>query len=150
MQNRRDTIASILLILTGIGVIIGSIRLQVGTLSTPLPGFFPFLVGFTIVALSIILLIQGKLGVGKKYPSFRNWQRPLVMLAGLGIYTGVLVPVGYILSTIFLVVLTLRVIGLSSWKTISMTSLILPVVVYFFFTRLMDVELPGGILRFLG
>ncbi len=56
MQNKRDMIGGVLLILIGIGVIIWSIRLQVGTLLRPLSGFFPLLVGFMIIALSLILL----------------------------------------------------------------------------------------------
>ena len=65
MQNKSDMIGSVLLILIGIAVIIWSIRLQVGTLLRPLAGFFPFLVGFGIIALSLILLVQGWLGRGK-------------------------------------------------------------------------------------
>ncbi len=46
MHNKRDVKASVLMIMIGIWVIISSIRLQVGTLMKPLPGFFPLLVGF--------------------------------------------------------------------------------------------------------
>ena len=150
MQNKRDMMGSILLILTAIGVIIWSIRLQVGTLLKPLPGFFPFLVGFVIIALSLILLIQGGLGRGKAPQPFGNWQRPSIMVAGLVVYTGILEPLGYVLSTIFIAALTLRIMGLTSWRVISMSSLVLSVGVYFLFTRFLAVELPAGILPFLG
>jgi hypothetical protein len=62
MQNKRDVISSVVLILIGLAVIVWSIRLQVGTLLRPIPRFFPFLVGFGIIALSLILLVQGWLG----------------------------------------------------------------------------------------
>jgi hypothetical protein len=37
-----------------------------------------------------------------------------------------------------------------SWKVISLSSLILSVGAYFLFTRMLGVELPAGILPFLG
>jgi putative tricarboxylic transport membrane protein len=149
MQNKRDMIGSVLLILIGIGVIIWSIRLQVGTIRTPLPGFFPFLVGFMIIVLSLILFVQGWLGRGKAPQAFGNWQRPSIIVAGVAIYTVILEPLGYILSTLFISVVTLRTLGVMSWKVISLGSLVLSVTVYFLFTRVLGVELPAGILIFL-
>ncbi len=151
MQNKRDMNAGVLLIMIGIGVIIWSIRLQVGTISKPLPGFFPLLVGLVIIALSLILLVKGWLGRGEASPHADvKWKRQLIMVAGLAVYVMIMVHLGYIPSTIFIVAVTLRMHGVMSWKVISLTSLILSVTVYFLFTQLLGVELPAGILSFLG
>ncbi len=72
------------------------------------------------------------------------------MVAGLAIYVTIMVPLGYIPSTIFIVAVTLRMHRVTSWKVIGLTSLILPITVYFLFTKLLGVELPAGILSFLG
>ncbi len=149
MQNKRDMIGGVLLILIGIGVIIWSIRLQVGTLLRPLSGFFPLLVGFMIIVLSLILFVRGWLGRGKAPQAFGNWQRPTIMVAGLAIYAVVLDPLGYIPSTIFISAVALRILEVRSWKVISLSSLVLSVTVYFLFTRVLGVELPAGILTFL-
>lgn len=149
MQNRRDMIAGALLIVIGAAVIVWGIRLRVGTLLRPLSGFFPLLVGSGMVALSIILFFQGWRGSGKAPPAYGDWQRPAIMVAGLAVYALILAPVGYILSTIFISMVTLRILGLRSWKVIGLSSVVLSVVVYFVFTRLLDVELPAGIFSFL-
>ncbi len=149
MRNRRDMIASIFLIIIGIAVIVWSVRLQVGTLLRPMSGFFPFLVGFGIIALSLILLVQGWLGRGISPKAYGEWQRPLIMVAGLAIYSVVLDPLGYILSTLFIAAVTLRILGVLSWKVIGISSLVLSFSVYFLFTRLLGVELPAGILSFI-
>jgi putative tricarboxylic transport membrane protein len=150
MQNKRDMRAGVLLILIGIGVIIWSIRLQVGTLLRPLSGFFPLLVGLGIIGLSLILLVQGWLGRSKAPKAYGEWRRPAIMVAALAVYSLILAPLGYVVSTIFIAAVTLRILGVMSWKVISLSSLILSLTVYFIFTRVLDVELPAGILSFLG
>ena len=149
MQNRRDMIAGVLLIAIGIAVIVWAFRLQVGTLLRPLSGFFPLLVGSGIVALSIVLFFRGWRGGGTALPAYGDWQRPAIMVTGLAVYALILAPVGYILSTVFIAMVTLRVLGLRSWKVIVLSSIVLSVTVYVVFTRLLDVELPAGIFTFL-
>ena len=64
MRNRRDIIASILLILFGMAVSIESIRLKVGTFSLPEPGFYPFFVGLSLMGIAFVLLVQSCLRRG--------------------------------------------------------------------------------------
>jgi putative tricarboxylic transport membrane protein len=150
MHNKRDMIASVLLITIGIAVIVWSIRLKVGTLLRPLAGFFPLLVGVGIIGLSLILLFRAWLGRGGALKAYGEWQRPVIMLAALAVYAVLLEPLGYIASTIFIAMVTLRILGVMSWKVIILSSVVLSVSVYYLFTRLLGVELPAGILSFLG
>ena len=149
MQNKRDVTASVLLIMVGCAVIVWAFRLKVGTLLRPLAGFFPLLVGVAIVALSLVLLFRGWMGRGPAAKPFGRWQKPVVMLAALVVYAVLLEPLGYILSTIFIAAVTLRILGVDSLKLIAVSSVVLSVSVYFLFTRLLGVELPAGILLFL-
>jgi putative tricarboxylic transport membrane protein len=150
MRNKRDVAASVLLITIGVAVIVWAFRLKVGTLLRPLAGFFPFLVGCGIVGLSLVLLFRGWLGRGDAPRPYGQWQKPVVMLAALVVYAVLLEPLGYILSTIFIAVVTLRILGVASWRLVAVSSVVLSVVVYVLFTRFLDVELPAGILSFLG
>jgi hypothetical protein len=151
MQNKRDMGISGLLILLGIGVIIYSTLLGIGTLLRPQPGFFPFLIGFCIIMLSVILLYLARLGRTKAPQPFVNWHRPLLMVVSLAVYAITLKPLGYILSTIFIATVTLRIMAENlSWKVIGLVSFALSVTIYFFFTRALEVDLPTGILSFLG
>jgi putative tricarboxylic transport membrane protein len=148
MRNKRDMIGSVLLILTGIGVIVWSIRLQVGTLLKPLPGFFPLVVGLLLIGLSLILLVEGWQGRGKAPQAFGEWRPPSILVVSLGVYALILDPLGYVLATIFIAAVTLRILGITSWKAVIRSSLILSVGVYLLFSRLLGVELPAGILPF--
>jgi hypothetical protein len=65
MRNRTDIIGSLLLIAIGVGVVIESFRLKLGTPLTPQPGFFPFIGGSLLIGLSIVLLVQGWLRRGE-------------------------------------------------------------------------------------
>jgi len=150
MRNNRDMVASVLLILIGALVIVWSIRLEVGTLLRPMAGFFPFLVGTGIIVLSLILLFQGWQGRGKAPNADGRWRRPLIMVASLALYAAILDRLGYIPSTFFIAAVTLRILGVASWKTIGIGSLVLSFTVYSLFTRLLGVELPAGVLSSLG
>jgi putative tricarboxylic transport membrane protein len=157
MQNRSDLIGSVVLIFIGIGVVIGSIRLHVGTPLMPQPGFFPFLGGLLLAGLSLVLLVQGWLGRDKapRQPleagaAFGEWRRPLILVVSMGVYTAVLEWMGYVLPTMALAVLILRVLRVTSWKVLILTSVGLSVGTYVLFGRLLGIDLPAGVLPFLG
>lgn len=154
MQYRSDIIGSVLLIFLGIGVIIESIRLKVGTPLMPQPGFFPFLGGFLLAGLSVALLVHGWRGRGKESlktgESFGEWRRPAILVAGMCVYTAVLESLGFVLPTLIIAILILRVLGVKSWKVLIVSSLGLSVGTYILFRRILGVELPSGILTFLG
>jgi putative tricarboxylic transport membrane protein len=154
MQNRRDIIGGVMLILIGIGVVIGSIRLHVGTLLVPQPGFFPLVGGLLLVGLSVILLVQGFLGRGttprQPREAFGEWRRPLILVVSMSAYTVVLEVLGYVLPTIAIAIIILRVLGVTSWKVLILASGGLSVGTYYLFARIMGIELPAGVLMFLG
>jgi putative tricarboxylic transport membrane protein len=154
MWNRTDIIGSVLLILVGTGVIVESIRLHIGTPLRPQPGFFPFLGGFLLIGLSVVLLVQGWLGRGKSSlqdrEAYGELLRPLILIVSLGAYTVVLESVGYVLPTIIIAGIILRVLGVKSWKMISLASVGLSVGTYVLFGRVLGIDLPAGCLAFLG
>ena len=154
MRNRRDIVASILLILLGMGVIIESIRLKVGTPLMPQPGFFPLLGGLFLVGLSMVLLVRAWLGSGdasqQPREAFGELRRPMILVACLAVYAAVMEPVGYILPTVFIAVVVLRVLGVTSWKVVGLASLGLSIGTYVLFGRLLGIDLPAGILSFIG
>ncbi len=154
MWNRRDIVASILLILLGMGVIIESIRLKVGTPLMPQPGFFPLLGGLFLVGLSMVLLVRAWRGSGdasqQPREAFGELRRPMILVACLAVYAAVMEPVGYILPTVFIAVVVLRVLGVTSWKVVGLASLGLSIGTYVLFGRLLGIDLPAGILSFIG
>ncbi len=146
-RNWSNVVASALFLLIGIGVTIGALKLKVGTPVRPQPGFFPFVAGVIVVGLSSILMVQGWLGRGKRAEPFGEIWRPACLVAGIAVYVAILDPLGYVLSTIFISVVILRILGVKSWRVLASSSFLLSFGTYFLFARVLGVELPAGILE---
>jgi len=77
-------------------------------------------------------------------------RKPAILIVSMSIYTAVLEPLGYVLPTIVLVAVILRVLGVTSWKALILASLGLSVGAYLLFDRALGIDLPKGALPFLG
>jgi putative tricarboxylic transport membrane protein len=150
MRNCGDLIGSILFALGGIGIVAESFRLKVGKLTEPQPGFFPFVSGVVLIVLSLVLLAYRWSTPGNDVRSPGNLRGPAILIAGMAVYVGVLDSAGYVLSTLFIGALILRVLGIRSWRVLCGASAVLSVGTYLLFARLLGIELPPGILAFLG
>jgi len=145
-RKKGDILAGLFFIFMGIGTIWEALKLQLGTASKPQPGFFPFLGGFFLIAFSAILVIramQGKSTGGKR---FKVLGPPAIMVVTLYIYISILNFVGYCIATIPLSMVVLRVLDTKKWSVLLSRSVILSVITYFLFKKLLEVPLPNGIL----
>jgi putative tricarboxylic transport membrane protein len=146
VRKTGDIIASLFCILIGAAVMAGAARLRLGTPSEPQPGFFPFVSGVVLIVLCMILLLQALSGRGQGTEAFGELWRPGILMTGLLIYSVVLDDLGYILATIILSAVVLRVLDTKAWLKLAGISLLLSIGTYFLFDRLLNVSLPGGIL----
>ena len=146
MRNQGDVGASLFLILVGAGVVIGAVKLHVGSATEPEAGFFPFVGGALLIALSSILLAQAWRGHSLGAKAFGELRRPAILTIALVIYVTVLDGVGYVLATLLLSAVILRILETRSWWVLALVSLVLSVGSYILFDRLLGVTLPGGIL----
>ena len=149
-MKRDDLLAGSLLVLVGLGVVLGAIRLHIGTPLHPQPGFFPLLGGGTLTLLATILVLQAALGRSTGSHAFGRMGPPAVMVVGMGVYVAILEPAGYVPATILITGVILRVLGVRSWRALGLTSLLLSVGTYVLFARVLGIDLPAGILEFLG
>ena len=147
---KGDVVGGLVGALTGIAVVVGSLGLRIGTPSSPQPGFFPFLGGMALVALSCVLVVQAGLGRSTGTESFGEVRRPALLVGGLGVYVGLLDPLGYVLATILIAGVILRVLGVTSWRVLAVGSVALSLGTYLLFGRVLGVDLPPGVLGFLG
>ena len=146
MRKPGDVIGGLLLLFIGGWAIVGGIKLHLGTVSEPQPGFFPFWGGVVLAGLSGILLFQALSGRSKGAEAFGAIWRPLIMIIGLIVYVAVLDTLGYVIATIVLSVILLRVLGTRKWWVLAVAGLIIAFGSYILFARLLNVTLPGGIL----
>lgn len=147
---KGDIIGGVLGVLVGIVVVAGAIQLRTGTPTSPQPGFFPFLGGVAVVVLSSILLVQAGLGWSTGGEAFGEVRRPAILIASLAVYVAILDPVGYVLATTPIAGVILRVLGVTSWRVLGMGSVALSVGTYLLFARVLGIDLPAGLLEFLG
>lgn len=149
MSRRRDLTAGFAFLLLGLGVCLGASRLGFGSVRAPEPGFFPWLGGLTLMGLSIGLLVQAARRAGVAPVSRGDWIRAAWLLAALAIYVPVLEPLGYPPATAALCATALRILGVR-WPAALGVGLGLAVATFILFRRVLGVELPPGVLAFLG
>ncbi len=138
--------AGLILILIGAGVIVGALKLRVGSATEPQPGFFPFVGGVLLLILSSILLVQTLRGRSVGTKAFGELRRPAILIVAMAGYVIILDGVGYVIATIMLSAIVLRILETKSWWVIVAVSVLLSVGSYILFDRLLGVTLPSGIL----
>jgi len=139
-------LAGLIFVLIGVGVIIGALTLRVGSATEPQPGFFPFVGGVLLLILSSILFVQGLRGRSLGTKAFGELRRPAILIVAMVVYVVILDGVGYVIATIMLSAIVLRILETKSWWVIVVASLVLSVGSYILFDRLLGVTLPNGIL----
>jgi putative tricarboxylic transport membrane protein len=66
------------------------------------------------------------------------------------VYVGVLEPLGYVPATLLLAGLILRVLRVTSWRAVAVSSAALSIGTYLLFRRVLGIDLPAGLVTFLG
>ena len=135
-----------ILVLIGAGVIVGALKLRLGSATEPEPGFFPFVGGVLLLVLSSILLVQAFRGQGLANKAFGELRRPIILIVAMVIYVAILEEIGFVLATVMLSAMVLRILDTKSWWVLVAASLVLSVGSYVLFDRLLGVTLPGGVL----
>jgi putative tricarboxylic transport membrane protein len=149
MEQRKklgDSIASIVIISLGIGVIVEAFRLGLGTTTTPQPGFFPFLSGGFLTVLGGILLFQALRGLSTGTEPFKFWGPPAIVVGALCVYVAIFNTVGYVIATIPLGMVILYVLDTRRWRILIVASLAVSLATYVLFDKILEVPLHNGLL----
>lgn len=122
------------------------------------PRFFPLLVTSAWVLLSVAYLVEGlrsprvatqpdgaEAGTEGR-PTDRTWFEPVAISALLLLYAFLVVPLGYVISTVLLFFVAARVLGSRQVARDAVVAVVLTVLVYLAFTRFLDISLPEGVL----
>ena len=151
-MEKRDLAGFAVWVILAIYALAASLRLGVGGLSNPGPGFIPFLAGtglaffaFLLLAFNLAARRQAALREnGAKWPAWRN---PLIAIAALAIYGLALQKVGYLLTT-FGLMAALFSLGEMKARTVLLGSLIASLASYVLFAYLLGTPFPRGMLGF--
>lgn len=129
----------------GLLFVIGAVKLRVGVPTEPQPGFFPFIDGIILIVLSLLFLIQVWKGRAGESHAFGKMGGPVLVVLTLILYVATLETLGYVITTAILSAVVLKVMETKPGILV-LVSLILAVVSYLLFDRLLGVTLPPGLL----
>ena len=145
---RRNIIAGAVLLAVSIGYGVLTAGLPDRSLpDTPGPAFLPTLIALGLVVLSAALLIHGVLeerrgsggAAGYGVPA-RGW----IALAGFVVYVGLLPSLGFVLASLFFFAGLMWLYGERNKILIALTSVLVPVVLFYLFTAGFQILLPRG------
>ena len=129
-------------------VIWHGIKLKLGTVHEPGSGFVLFYVGILmcLFAASIIIssLTEGGPTLASRWEGAR-WTKPLIVIASLTVFAFSLDTFGFLLSSIPLMVLLLRLIDPVRWSLAIPIAVIAPLGMWWILKRLLLIQLPSGI-----
>jgi len=148
-MKRLNQATSLSLMGFSILIITSSLKLGVGSLQAPGPGFMGFLVSILLVILSLIILIQeSKRGSGEKASfGWENLFKPFIITVALCIYALIFDTLGFLLSSFILMTVMLLISNPKKWYYHMLVAFIIVNVSYLVLCKLLRVVFPVGIFR---
>jgi len=132
----------------------GGLKLGFGSFRQPQAGFMPFLAGLLLGLLALVDLIFGLLTQwrgekgDKEIWAEISWQKIIMTLAVLFIYTALFSFLGFIIGTILLLLFLFRLMEPKPWWIVLTASLVTTGFFYVGFKMGLDSQLPRGLLGF--
>jgi putative tricarboxylic transport membrane protein len=134
---------------TGAAAIAGSLVLTVGTPATPGAGFFPLVAASLVVMAATVVLVQER-----RVPDPASEGR--VDVSWLPIVVGamwmgalLLEHAGFVLAAALVALVLMRALGMA-WRNAGALALAMSTALYVLFHRALRIDLPAGLLGFLG
>lgn len=150
--ERNLRILSLLLVLFAGAYLWGATSLPLGQIHQPEAGLFPCAAGVFLLVLSLMYFLkiwwtQGEWGKTEPLPRGKDFHRVMGLLVALVGYAALLEPLGFILASIALTAVVLRLLHMRSWGSTLLISVLAAAVSYFLFGVILGVPFPAGVLR---
>jgi len=148
-MKRLNQATSLSLIGLSILIITSSLKIGVGNLQAPGPGFLGFLASILLLVLSFVIFIQdSKRGVGEKASfGWENLSKPFIITVALCSYAFFLEILGFLLSSFILMTIMLLISNPRRWYYHMFVAFIIVNVSYLVLCKLLRVVFPVGIFR---
>ena len=132
----------------GIFVIRSGLKLKLGTINDPGSGYVLFYTGvlMCVFAGSIIVsaITEGGPTLASRWENVR-WGKPLLVIACLVAFSIALEPLGFLLASIPLMLLLLRLIDPVRWTLAIPVAVLVPMGMWWVLKRLLLIQLPSGL-----
>lgn len=140
--------------------IYSALRIPFGTLAEPGPGFFPLILAFLGLAVSLALLVSTlwrrprtqESGSGEKVvpaTGFGGGRDLIVFVAAIVVFGLCFETVGVVLGLIILTVALCRICGLEGWRKPLVVGVVTSLSVYAVFALIFKIPMPNGPLDLL-
>lgn len=124
-MRKYDLISTLFWLLVGVFIVREGHIIHVGTLREPGPGFFLFWAGVVLCGLSAITFIKAQFSEEREFKKIWagiKWHKPLLVLIISLLYAFFLVRLGYLLSTILLMLFLFRLADFPKWPRVLLFS----------------------------
>jgi hypothetical protein len=155
-MKTHHRVGSIFWLAVGIYTAISAYRLGLGSFRQPGPGFIFFLMALLLTILSAIDLgttFIGKSKGEKEKPDEPlwlgvRWQKVLLVLVGISVYIYVFNFLGFLFSTLLLMIFLFKAVEPTKWWVSILASVITILISYGVFNLWLKVPFPQGVLGF--
>ncbi len=149
-MKKKDFRGGLVWLIFAVVLCIESYRLNIGTLHNPGPGFYPLVVGLTLLLFSFILLFSSifleKEGLTEKTEEKSNKKNILLIVFLLLLYAIVYEYLGFIVSTLLFIICILKIIERKKWLVAISFAIFTAAISYMVFNLWLNANLPKGIL----
>jgi hypothetical protein len=150
-MKHGDIQSGIFLLLISVFASVESLRMGIGKLTFPGPGFLPFLAGVVLGCLSILLIIttyyKRSFLPARDWYKEVLWQRWSIAIISIVLWALLLEYLGFIICTIILIAVLIISVEAQRWKLAFIVTIVGTVVLYLFFQIILKTQLPMGFLR---
>jgi putative tricarboxylic transport membrane protein len=149
--KKKDILSSLFWMAVGFGVCYGGYDLELGTLHDPGSGFMFFWVGVIVIGLSLAVLVKAirMKADQKEIRPLRGeirWKKIFSVLAALVLYAYVFTYLGFILSTVLLLLFLFKAVEPQKWSWAVLGAVISTLTAYGVFQLWLGSQLPRGFL----
>jgi putative tricarboxylic transport membrane protein len=152
-MRRNDIHSSLVWLLVGMGFIWGGLKMGIGPLDSPGPGFFPTMIGGVFSLLSLALFItaswsENQLPIKVSFwKEEKSWIKVFLSLFSLVFYLIALNYLGYILTTFLFILYLLKIVGKRGWGGSLLIAFIVSLGSFAVFKTALGVLLPRGLIN---
>jgi hypothetical protein len=133
--------SSLVVLGVGLGAVILSVAMGLGTPSAPRPGLWPFLISCAMVALGLFQLIAGRHNRdAEKFT--RMSMSPLTGLVTLAAMVALMPLIGFELPALVLCIIWMRFLGGETWRSTVLISAIVVAAFYGIFVLALGTSIP--------
>jgi putative tricarboxylic transport membrane protein len=143
---RVDRVLGCLAVLLAIPVAVASWRFDIGSVRLPGPGFWPFLIAVSMLGLGAALVLRPAPAPAGAAEAPSRWRNFWIGMGTLVFYVLALEPVGYLLTTLLVLLVQFRFVEERPWRGSLVTAVVAAAVSLVLFRTLLKVPLPLGIL----